>query len=578
MSPFPLRTIHLDFHTGPDIPDVGADFDPDAFADTFARAHVDAVTLFAKCHHGHLYYRTDRPERHPGLAPELDLLGLQIEALHKRNIQAFIYISVQCDEYAAATHPEWVALDPDGKQVKWGPHLEAGWTILDMASPYQDFLAEQIEEIMGRYAPVDGVFFDMCWDQISTSRAAVAAMRRRGLDPLNANDRARHARLLAHEYMARYQAIVERHQAGRPGSGAWFNSRPKTNLHEEKRFIGHIEIECLPTGGWGYAHFPYVARFVQPIGLPTLSHTGRFHKSWADFGGLKPKAAMLYECSLILARGLANGIGDQLHPRGRLDQAAYDRIGEVYGHIAACEPYVHGGRVLADIAVIVDPESGDHPRDEGIGIVRALQELRQQFDLLPPGAPLDGYQLAIVPESIRIEGLLKDRLEAHLAGGGGLIVSGRAAVDASGRPALDALGVSAHGESPYTATYWRVAPALAEGVADLDHVMYERGLRLKAAAGAEALCGVVEPYFERSMEHFSSHKQTPAAALSEYAAVVQNGRCITFAQPIFTAYGRHGSVPYRQVLGNAIARLLPRPLVRAGGPVHLETSVVAKDD
>jgi hypothetical protein len=37
--PLPLRyrQIHLDFHTSPDIEGVGADFDPDEFADTLAR-------------------------------------------------------------------------------------------------------------------------------------------------------------------------------------------------------------------------------------------------------------------------------------------------------------------------------------------------------------------------------------------------------------------------------------------------------------------------------------------------------------------------------------------------------------
>lgn len=28
---FPKRTIHLDFHTGPDVKDVGIDFDPENF-------------------------------------------------------------------------------------------------------------------------------------------------------------------------------------------------------------------------------------------------------------------------------------------------------------------------------------------------------------------------------------------------------------------------------------------------------------------------------------------------------------------------------------------------------------------
>lgn len=58
---FPRRTIHLDFHTGPGIPDVGAEFDPEQFARTLAAAHADSVTVFAKCHHGHLYHLTGRP-------------------------------------------------------------------------------------------------------------------------------------------------------------------------------------------------------------------------------------------------------------------------------------------------------------------------------------------------------------------------------------------------------------------------------------------------------------------------------------------------------------------------------------
>jgi hypothetical protein len=108
------RQIHLDFHTGPAIPEVGADFDARAFARTMKRSHVNSVTVFAKCHHGHLYYATRRPARHPGLEAGLDLTGKQVAALHAEGIRAPIYISVLLDEYAANTHPEWIARSPDG--------------------------------------------------------------------------------------------------------------------------------------------------------------------------------------------------------------------------------------------------------------------------------------------------------------------------------------------------------------------------------------------------------------------------------------------------------------------------------
>jgi alpha-L-fucosidase len=196
---FPRRTIHLDFHTGPAVPDVGAEFDPEQFAETFAAAHVDSVTVFAKCHHGHLYYPTDRPERHPNLRPGLDLLGDQIEALHSRGIRAPIYLSVQVDEYAANTHPEWIARTEDLRQVKRAASaFEAGWQILDMSSPYQDYVAEQLAEVLHRFAPVDGMFLDMCWDQPSTTKWAIDGARQAGLDPRDPDDRDRYARQVAH--------------------------------------------------------------------------------------------------------------------------------------------------------------------------------------------------------------------------------------------------------------------------------------------------------------------------------------------------------------------------------------------
>src|SRR5437762_913119 len=37
-----FRQIHLDFHTSPLIPDVGRDFDENAFAETFRFAHCDS--------------------------------------------------------------------------------------------------------------------------------------------------------------------------------------------------------------------------------------------------------------------------------------------------------------------------------------------------------------------------------------------------------------------------------------------------------------------------------------------------------------------------------------------------------
>ncbi|WP_369182381.1 hypothetical protein [Streptomyces sp. Y1] len=86
--------------------------------------------------------------------------------------------------------------------------------------------------MLRRFAPVDGIFIDMCWNQPSASRWATDGMRREGLDPADADHRDRYAELVARRSMARYSAMVDKALPPDAVQGAWFNSRPKTGLFE----------------------------------------------------------------------------------------------------------------------------------------------------------------------------------------------------------------------------------------------------------------------------------------------------------------------------------------------------------
>ena len=75
------RQIHLDFHTSEHLPDVGIKVLLNAqFQEALKLAHVDAINVFAKCHHSWSYYPTKVGKMHPNL--DFDLLGAQIEACH----------------------------------------------------------------------------------------------------------------------------------------------------------------------------------------------------------------------------------------------------------------------------------------------------------------------------------------------------------------------------------------------------------------------------------------------------------------------------------------------------------------
>src|SRR5207248_9001590 len=157
-----------------------------------------------------------------------------------------------------------------------------------------------------------------------------------------------HAHRVAIAYMRRFHAMVK---ASSRDATVYFNSRPLWNLAEEAAMLTQVEIEALPTGGWGYMYFPKNVRFARTFGRPYLGMTARFHKSWADFGGLKPRAALEYETAQMMAHGAQCSIGDQLHPRGTLDAAAYELIGRIYERVEACEPWLRGAAPVTEVGL-----------------------------------------------------------------------------------------------------------------------------------------------------------------------------------------------------------------------------------
>ena len=84
--------------------------------------------------------------------------------------------------------------------------------------------------------------------------------------------------------MARYNALADRIN-GSPVR-VWYNSRPKLRLAEETKFLKHIEIEALPTGGWGYMYFPKNVRFARTFGKQWDASAPPARKQAVDRGNM----------------------------------------------------------------------------------------------------------------------------------------------------------------------------------------------------------------------------------------------------------------------------------------------------
>ena len=585
-----FRQIHLDFHTSPEIPDVGRDFDADVFGDTLASARVNWVTLFGKCHHGMSYYPTKAGVMHPSL--KFDLLGAQIEACKRRGIATPVYLSVRVDQHIGLTRPDLICRLEDGRL--WGPSAhQASWYQVCMNNKeYVDYLAAQTEEVFQNY-DADGIFYDMCYyppDPGCFCEKCLARLERSGHSRDDAEAHRRQTWEIMREYTTRLAKLC--YQL-RPNATTFFNARISPNVHRELDVLTQLEIESLTTGGWGYLFFPTWARLVRTYPRPIQGMTARFHKSWADFGGLKTVPQLDYEAATITAAGGVVNIGDQLHPRGTLDKGAYQVIGDVFRKVEALEPYCLGAAPLADIAVLLLPEaqSGDPLHKGGMtiaavghsfeGAAAILAALKQQWNGETPDRDnLDRYRVVIIPDGGVLEDDMRAKLEAFQAGGGAVLFSHEATL-ADEAFTLPNSPVQYLEPCPYTPSYMKLGDTLGRGEPDTEFVNYQPGSYVAPLDGTEALGEVWQPYFNRTPGHFSSHAQTPADKPTGHPVAVVSGdkRTAYVYAALFRGYREDGFYLYKNITARLLDTLLPDPLVRPGAnfPAAMEIAVLRQE-
>jgi len=575
MEQWRLRQVHLDFHTSPKIKDVGADFNADDFGRTLTEADVAWVTLFAKCHHGMCYYPSKVGPRHPGL--KFDLLGAQIEACRSRGIVTPAYISVHVDEYMGLKHPEWVGRLKDGKL--WGPAaLDAAWYNLCLnRKEYIDYVEAMTEEVLKNY-PVSGIFYDMCYYAPYPGcfcQACLERLERKGIDRADDVGHQQQEFEITREYTRRLSQAIRKIK---PKASIFFNGRITPNLRRELDILTHFEIEALPTGGWGYHFFPYEARFCRVFDKPVQGMTGKFHKSWADFGGLKTPDQLGFEAGTILAAAGAVNVGDQLHPRARLDKGTYQVIGEVFGRVKAQEPWCRDAEGLAEAAVVCLPETAGgllpHPNPAAEGAARMLLELKHQFNVETPDGDFSRYRVLILPDKGAIDAKLRFKLQKFLKEGGSLIFSHQAGLDPEKNDfALAEAGIRYAGANPYVPCFFRPSGPLTGGLPETDFVFYGASSLVAVRKAGRKFGSLVSSYFNRDYNHFTSHQQSPADKVMKNPLAAQNGRVIYFAPEIFTGYRRHAYPVYKTLVANTLNLLLPEPMVRWEAPAAMEISL-----
>ena len=564
MKELRFRQVHLDFHTSPCIPAIGAKFDKKQWQDALKKAHVNSITCFSSCHHGWSYHPTAVGMMHPGL--NFNLLRAQMDACHEIDVNVPIYLTGGVNNLAADRHPEWREITADGRYTGWvSSPIQPGFKKLCFNTPYLDYLCAMIEEAVRLFPDANGVFIDIISQSPCCCHWCMADMAKEGYDPENPEDRKRFAKRTLLKY---YKRTTEAARSLNSDMPVFHNSGNVTAGNREiLPYFSHLELESLPTGGWGYDHYPMSAAYCRKLDLDFLGMTGKFHTTWGEFGGFKHPNALRYECAAMLAQGSKCSIGDQLHPSGNLDESTYELIGKAYEEVEKKEPWCGHAASAADVAILSNTAFNPGTKPEGawapygeIGASRLLLESHIHFDLLDQEMAFDPYKVLVLADDIRMTPDLKKRLDAFLARGGKLILSGASVLwKDRDEPAFD-LPFDYAGISPFCPDYIKASESFAPDFVKTPFVMYLPSHRIKVKGGT-SLGEIFDPYFNRNYAHFSSHQHTPyKPEPSGFDAGVMTDSILYFAHPVFSLYAGYGNVGLKHFVTNAVSAFAGKEL------------------
>jgi hypothetical protein len=253
-----------------------------------------------------------------------------------------------------------------------------------------------------------------------------------------------------------------------------------------------------------------------------------------------------------------------MHPRGRLDAAVYDLVGSVYESVKQKEHWCAGVEHIAQVALLY----GEGLDTAVHGATRMLLENHELFDVVDADSDFSRYEVLILPDGVRLDDALARKLSKYLADGGALLLSGESGLKADqDKFALEELGVKYRRKAEFDPNFiCEIASPMSHGIPEFNYMMYRGGHYVEAQQGAQVLARIGLPYFNRTYAHYCSHGPTPFDRVSEYPAVVRDGRVVYFAHPIFTIYAEQGARVYRQLVANALEMLRPRKALRASLP------------
>ena len=446
----------LDMHISDSRDEYLSEFSPESYYNMLKTAKVQVAMIYLQSHVGLCNWPTKTGRPHNHFLEKPDDIKKLIDMCRADGINVVGYYSLDYNQWAHDTHPEWRMLEENGKSCRTNKKGDRSGLCCPNNSGYREFVFRQIDEML-EYFQMDGIFFDMLyWPHVCYCPTCQEKYMKETGKPLPHKNECSHQEWIAfNDVRARWisewaQAVTDYVHSVKPDFPVEHNFSAATGGFGSCCRDGVADASDYVGGDLygGTLEQSFVCNTYRNLSKnqPFEYMTGRCSPNLLSHTVNKEEDELEQQVMITCAHHGAFLAIDAIDPVGTMDERVYERFGRIFGKEAKYEPYLKG-ELIEDVGLFYNLDSAINLRanahdsgflhfaykgrncDNRTASIQATKHLIAEH--IPFGITSKGnidkygkYRTIIAPDINRLPKETVDALIKYVEDGGSLLFSG----------------------------------------------------------------------------------------------------------------------------------------------------------